>query len=165
MVKWLPVVGYEGFYEVSDDGRVRSVDRLIECRDGRKIPCLSTELTPWKWGGYQLVKLRKDGRGRSQRVHKLVLTAFSGPRPNGMVACHNNGNPDDLRAANLRWDTQGNNLRDAVRHGTHHQAGKTACIRGHEFTPENTYVKPSDGGRQCRQCVRDARRAKRAGTR
>ena len=41
---------------------------------------------------------------------------------------------------------------DRVRHGTHHHAAKTCCDYGHEFTPENTYIRTTDGGRECRKC-------------
>ena len=51
-------------------------------------------------------------------IHSLVLEAFVGPRPEGYVACHNNGIPTDNRAENLRWDTQANNNNDKITHGT-----------------------------------------------
>jgi len=60
-----------------------------------------------------------DGERRVTRnVHVLVLEAFAGPRPNGMVCRHLNGNPTDNRIENLAWGTESENQRDAVRHGT-----------------------------------------------
>lgn len=159
MVTWLPVVGYEGSYEVSDEGVVRSLDRTTICRDGRRLFFEGKELLSYRTPpmGYRAVKLSKEGVKRSKRIHTIVLEAFVGPRPDGMVACHSNGIQDDLRLANLRWDTQTSNNLDAVAHGTHHNGSKTHCKRGHEFTAANTYLNPSSGGRQCRQCDRDNR--------
>lgn len=51
-------------------------------------------------------------------IHRLVLEAFVGPCPDGMEACHNDGNPTHNHISNLRWDTHKNNLADCVRHGT-----------------------------------------------
>lgn len=112
--------------------------------------------------GYRAVKLSKLGVKQSKRIHTVVLEAFVGPRPNGMVACHSNGIQDDLRLENLRWDTQTNNMFDEVAHGTHHNASKTHCKRGHEFTVANTYLNPTSGGRQCRQCNRDLSATRKA---
>jgi hypothetical protein len=91
------------------------------------------------------------GGGKSARVHNLVLEAFCGPRPEGYVACHNNGDPHDNRVENLRWDTYSSNNRDLVKHNTHWQSKKTHCKHGHEFTPENTIARPG-GGRKCHAC-------------
>jgi hypothetical protein len=68
--------------------------------------------------GYHLVTLYVHGRKITRSVHSLVLSAFIGPRPNGLVACHNNGTRHDNRLENLRWDSQSANLRDRVAHGT-----------------------------------------------
>lgn len=60
---------------------------------------------------------------------------------------------------NLRWDTRGGNMRDAVEHGTHNHARKTHCIHGHEFTPENTRTYTFPNGvvaRFCRACKRNS---------
>jgi hypothetical protein len=66
----------------------------------------------------KFVALRRDGRTATARVSHLVLTAFVGPRPEGMEACHNDGNAENNRVENLRWDTHESNIQDAVRHGT-----------------------------------------------
>lgn len=68
--------------------------------------------------GYLQVNLTVGKTTRHRTVHSLVLIAFVGPRPDGAVACHNNGDRADNRPENLRWDTQKNNLDDTEKHGT-----------------------------------------------
>lgn len=59
-----------------------------------------------------------SGNKEMRLVHRLVLESFVGPCPDGMQACHNNGDPKDNRAENLRWDTPSNNQADRHSHGT-----------------------------------------------
>lgn len=156
---WRPVVNWEGFYEVSNKGRIRTVARHITVpRTGRSWWKPSQLRKPFRSSavGYLSVNLRADGRTQMKRIHVAVLEAFIGPRPAGMVGCHNDGNRDNNMPSNLRWDTPAANITDLVRHGTHVQARKTHCKRGHEFTPDNTRIKSPEGWRQCRQCIRDA---------
>lgn len=68
---------------------------------------------------YPLVRLHRDRHGHSRTVHRLVMEAFVGPRPPGMMCRHLNGNPHDNRLSNLAWGTPAENVADAVRHGTH----------------------------------------------
>lgn len=99
---WRPVVGFEGRYEVSDLGGVRN------CRTGKGLrPGRSAN-------GYLSVAL---GR-KSKLVQHLVAGAFIGPRPPGMLVCHNDGSRTNNRAANLRYDTYAGNSADTERHGT-----------------------------------------------
>ena len=63
-------------------------------------------------------------RKQSFRVHRLVLDAFVGPCPEGLEACHENGNRIDNRLSNLRWDTRSNNHQDKLKHGTDHRGSK-----------------------------------------
>lgn len=143
--RWLPVVGYEGAYEVSDQGRVRSLDRLqriSRSRDGRMPHLRDLEgrvrQQSLNSNGYCQVNLSLDGRRHIARVHVLVLEAFTGPRPDGMEGCHGNGERTDNRLVNLRWDTRESNFLDRARAG---KAKRTHCDRGgHEYTPENTRI-------------------------
>lgn len=148
--EWRSVVGYEGSYEVSDRGRVRSLDRLDYIgrrRSGAMLHPFSDD------GGYLCLTLRKNGKPRKVTVHVLVLEAFVGPRPPEMLGCHWNDIPYDNRLENLRWDTRSANMRDAVRNGRHVLANRTHCPQGHEYTAENTY-KYARGSRACIECTR-----------
>jgi hypothetical protein len=112
---WKPVVGYEGLYEVSDQGRVRSIEHQTKLGPrGGRVLSRATE----KRLGYVKVNLYRDGKARSVRVHCLVLEAFRGSCPEGMEGCHDNGNRSDNRLDNLRWDTRPANHADKHRHGT-----------------------------------------------
>lgn len=153
--RWLPVPGYEGLYEVSDEGRVRSLDK-INARGRRwKGRILTPAYMP---RGYRTVSMWRDGKQKTALVHRLVLFAFAGPQPDGMEALHGNGNPNDNRAVNLRWGTHSENQRDQIAHGNHVHASRTHCNNGHEFTPENTYLYPNQRHRACRICKAKAQR-------
>lgn len=88
------------------------------------------------------------------KVHHLVASAFHGDRPNGLVICHRNGDPQDNRASNLRYDTQSSNLKDMYRHGRQIET----CINGHRLTAENIYENAP--GRKCKICQRARTKAK-----
>lgn len=147
--RWKPVAGYEGRYDVSDLGGLWSVKK------GRNM-------TPYLHSvGYLAVGLRDDAGGTTTTyLHRLVAAAFAPRQDDDTEVCHRDGDPLNNAATNLYWGTRADNMRDAVRHGTHHQSGKTHCKRGHEFTPENTQTNPS-GHRRCRTCTR-ARQARSA---
>lgn len=152
--KWLPVVGHEGAYEVSDSGRVRSLDRVLA--RGHNVRGLMLKLVSQAASGpdaRQTVSIHQDGKQSTRLVHHLVLEAFVGPRPVGMEACHGDGDASNNTLSNLRWDTHRENEADKLRHGTHVNASKTHCIRGHELASPNLVPSELDlGFRKCRAC-------------
>lgn len=107
--RWLPVVGYEGAYEVSDLGGVRRV--LPGGRRRLRRQCPNTS-------GYLTVTLSMNNVATSRVVHRLVAAAFLGPVPEGMHTCHCNGDKTDNRAVNLRYDSPTGNQADRIAHGT-----------------------------------------------
>lgn len=165
MTQWQPVVGYEGLYEVSREGRVRSLDRVKRNRWGEYVQP-GVELRASSAGdGYAKVALTKDGKLRTRRVHILVLEAFVGRRPDGMQACHNDGNQGNNCIENLRWDTVSANTYDKIRHGTHVQAAQTHCKRGHPFSGPGSHVSiRPDGRRRCRTCENENQQSRRRAT-
>lgn len=165
--EWRPVVGYEGYYEVSHRGRVRSIDRTVAVtgQGSRRLrgKILAAPLTTT---GYPFVRLSKGeedpGSRRIQKTCHLVLEAFVGPRPEGMVARHLDDEKTNNHVGNLRWGSVSENSLDAVRNGRHYWAKKTHCPQGHRYTAENTYVLPSrPGARYCKACRRKHRNAAR----
>ena len=115
---WKPVVGYEGLYEVSDAGRLRNAKtQKIKIYTRNK-----TENRPF-------VGLWRNNKIKIFKPHTLVLTAFAGPRPQGMECCHNNGDPFDNKLENLRWDTPRNNQLDRIKHGTSNRGERCAVAK------------------------------------
>ena len=89
-------------------------------------------------------------------VHALVAAAFIGPRPDGLLIRHLDGNPRNNRVGNLQYGTGSENQRDAVVHGTNHNSGVTHCRNGHLYDEANTYKHGKTGKRSCRICNRAA---------
>lgn len=123
---WKPVVGFEGLYEVSDLGRVRSLDREIEwayksgkvalrLHKGRILSPSSTK----KYAGYLQVNLHARKERKNVTVHSLVAAAFIGQRPPGIEIAHSDGNTHNNRVNNLRYTTSAENNKDKIKHGTH----------------------------------------------
>lgn len=126
-VEYRDVEGFE-CYRVGSDGSVWS------CRTGRWFR-LAVRVQRRRKGdgkGYLHVDLRKKrGAGKVFRryVHRLVLTAFVGPCPAGMVTCHNDGDRHNNRLENLRWDTLANNQEDRKKHGTARLGEESVCAK------------------------------------
>lgn len=154
--RWLPVVGWEGCHEVSDQGRVRSVDRLIQLMNGQWRRYRGRILVASKTHhGHMNAHLYKGGQCITRPVHQLVLEAFIGPRPPGYEGCHNNGMPDDNSVNNLRWDTHSGNMLDTNMHGTNHHRNKIRGRCGHLLVPPNiTTWHANRGTRGCLACER-----------
>lgn len=156
--RWVPVVGWESFYEVSSYGRVRSLTRLSLVRyggvaRGRLLAQHSSGKTE-----HRTVTLCRTGVRHKAKVHRLVLEAFVGSAPSGFAACHRDDNPLNNAVENLYWGSHTDNMRDRVRNGRHPNARKTHCKRNHALTSDNVYVYQTPSGgttRKCRRCVKD----------
>lgn len=149
--KWLPVFGYEGHYEVSDQGNVRSLTRTVVFPDGRSRLAPGRVLRIQFSDIYPKVSLKLQGVSRTKNVHALVALAFHGPRPEGADVCHNDGDRQNNRADNLRYDTRSENNRDITRQGRR-PALDPNCKNDHPLTGDNLSF--NNGGRVCRICER-----------
>lgn len=110
---WKPVPDYDGLYEVSDLGRVRSLDRVTSAARRDAMVIKGKVLKPaLAANGYYTVALCKDGKPKSHTVHSLVAAAFLGPKPEGCVIDHIDGGRTDNRPANLRYVSQAVNSRN-----------------------------------------------------
>lgn len=116
---WKAVPGWEGFYEASSLGRVRSIDRTVMTRKhgptfyrGRLLSLKGSK------SGYQIVTFTKPGQKPiCKNIHSVILETFVGPPPEGMECCHGPGGAQDNRLVNLRWDTRKENAADYHRRG------------------------------------------------
>ncbi|EKN4745018.1 NUMOD4 motif-containing HNH endonuclease [Yersinia enterocolitica] len=112
MEEWKPVLGYEGRYEISNLGRVRTLS-TYRINYFHKVLHTFTQNK-----GYQYITLRNVKGGRKTfAIHRLVLEAFVEPCPDGKQVAHWNGDPSDNRVENLRWATSKENIADRARHG------------------------------------------------
>jgi hypothetical protein len=92
---WKPLPGYDGDYEISNLGRIKSNVRL-----GGGIMKATVDAS-----GYPTVEIR----GKNKRVHELVLAAFNGGREGTEVGMHANGNKNDNSLKNLSWGSRAEN--------------------------------------------------------
>jgi hypothetical protein len=102
--QWKPVRGYEGSYETSSAGRVRSVGRFLKGKNNSARHVKSQVLSPRiRDNGTPAVNLWRGNTYVQVAVKKIVLEAFDRPQPHGMEPSNVNGNLGDNRLQNLRW--------------------------------------------------------------
>lgn len=164
--EWRPVVGYEGIYEVSSLGRLRSIDRKVKHKDGsftfRKGRMLKQGVRD---SGHCEVKLSRDCNPKTRLVHQLVCESFYGTKSPGMEVRHLNDVPTDNRVENLQWGSRSDNGYDRGRNGIDPQLNKTECPRGHPLEwPNLCEWQLVKGRRQCLACARAASYCRYHGT-
>lgn len=160
--EWRAIPGWEGLYEVSSDGRVRSLPYSTPTRGTQRGRMLKAAPDT---RGYPAVHLCDNGtelrRHRLVRVHILVALAFIGPRQDGMEVRHLDDVKTNNNLDNLAYGTHAENMADSMRNGTHVALVKlsaTHCKVGHEYTPDNLRVLSNGKTRSCRTCNRAADR-------
>jgi|SRR5579859_1181101 len=110
----------------------------------------------WEYSGYK----DKDGYGRlfiGNRfvgAHRLILELILKDFNSKLMSLHKCNNPACFRPSHLYQGTHKNNMSDMILDSRHKEQKKTHCKRGHEFTPENTYISPKSKARVCRTCMR-----------
>lgn len=126
--EWRPIVGWEGWYEVSSLGRIKRLKGFPGVTwPGRILMPINLSF------GYHGINLCKPGIMRTKRIHALVARAFLGPMPEGMVTNHKDGNKKNNAPSNLEYVTQLENTAHAMRLGlTQRKGSKNAAAKLHE---------------------------------
>jgi hypothetical protein len=118
--EWKDIPGYEGKYQASTLGRIRSLDRRVRLvAHGKETTRLmrGRVLRPGKYDSIGHVSVVLGHKAIGSPVHYLIALTFIGPRPKGMDVCHNDGDPTNNAVSNLRYDTRTENNRDIYRQG------------------------------------------------
>jgi len=151
---WRSVVGFEGSYEVSDLGRVRSLDRIIIRKDGMHVS-LKGKILKHSHNPKGYCQLILNPGNNNRKIHTLVLEAFVGPAPPGLECRHADGDKTNNRLNNLSWGTGSENTLDRVRHGNDHHHRRTNCPLDHSLKlPNLVAIQWEKGYRTCLACSR-----------
>lgn len=131
MEEWRDIRGYEGYYQVSNLGRVRSLNRYVKANKSGGIRLLKgkiMKLTKIKGrddsdNRYVVVNLRREGEGKVHQVHRLVAEAFIPNPDNSPIPNHIDGNKDNNCVDNLEWCTYSENNKHALDTGLRRPRG------------------------------------------
>jgi hypothetical protein len=116
--EWRVIDGFDGYYEISDRGRIRTwKDKGARRPIRRALAPHLMKPAPNK-NGYMQTALTHAGAKRVAAIHTLVAEVFIGPRPDGLVVRHYDGNQLNNHRSNLLYGTRAENAADAFRHGT-----------------------------------------------
>lgn len=134
--EWKDVEGYEGIYQVSNLGRLKSLERIVHSKKWDRREPLKILSPPKLKNGYLLATLRKEGKSEKVLLHRLIAKAFI-PNPNNLPQInHIDGNKQNNNISNLEWVTAQENIIHAYTNNLMHPARGIRINFGH-FTEED----------------------------
>lgn len=154
---WRNLPDYIGTYQVSNKGRIRSLTRTVTDKNGRSMTRRGKMITPALAGknGYYQFAASENGLQSRITVQTAVLAAFVGPRPEGMIVLHLNGDPRDNRLVNLRYGTRAEASQMAATRAAADNPTTPRCPQGHPLITPNLAAKNlALGHRLCKACHR-----------
>jgi len=115
---WKDIPGYEDIYQASSFGNIRSIDRIVNGKNGSKVPVSGRVLKPaFDKDGYKRVSLSKENKQKNKRVNRLIAETFLENKNNYACVDHINNIKDDDRVINLRWCSNKQNRQFAKEDG------------------------------------------------
>ena len=114
---WKDITGYEGIYQISNLGRVRSLDRISIDKNGREYSIKGNMRKVSKSKGYSIIGLSKDNKQKMHLVHRLVAEAFLDNPENLPIVNHIDGNKSNSHIENLEWVSSSDNIKHAISTG------------------------------------------------
>ena len=140
METWKTITGYEGRYQVSDLGRIRSLTRKVNNSHNGGYEVSGQILKPRSdKDGYLMTDFWKNGNKTTVKIHRLVAIAFIEGFDDTKVVDHINGVRNDNRASNLRWVSQSQNLHNR-RQSTSESGVVGVCFRKEKRNPWQAYI-------------------------
>ena len=122
---WRSVEGYEGIYEVSNYGELKSLSRIIILKDGTQRKLNTKILKPIKIGDYHGYQLTNSTGSKKHYIHRLVCTAFlENPKGDQVTVNHIDGDKYNNELSNLEWSSYSENLKHAYRNGLNKNSGE-----------------------------------------
>ena len=117
---WKPVKGYEGLYEVSSLGRIKSLERTTLAKNAKKSYVVKQRILKQAPNnqGYLTVNLAKEGNRKTFKIHAVVAAVFLGEKPHQEEVRHGVGGRLDNSVQNLSYGTHEDNERDKIRDKT-----------------------------------------------
>lgn len=133
--KWTDIVGYEGYYKISNLGNVKSCKRIIKHGLGNADRTIKPRIIkPYNDNhGYHMVSLSKDGKAKKHKVHRLVAEAFISNPKNKPTVNHLNEIRNDNRVENLEWAT----FKENNNYGSHNERVSKTLSRPIEQLDKN----------------------------
>ena len=146
---WKPIKGYEGYYEVSDDGHVRSLDRHVKNFGNyiRQLTGKEMKLTLGR-NGYYVVNLRKERTTKVYTVHTLVAQAYLENPYNYPTVNHKDGNKLNNTVDNLEWVSYGENNIHALKNNLRKPRGVSITQYDYSFNKIATFRSVTDASRK-----------------
>lgn len=138
--RWKPIKGWQGYYEISDHGRVKSLARVIQRSSGpmtikeRIVGNLNAD-------GYRCVTLSSPKKQREIHIHVLVGEAFLKRSPNSDRVCHKDDDPQNNYYKNLYWGNASSNGKDAYKNGKHNKRTYLSGIEIYNAIPDKTVLR------------------------
>lgn len=131
---WKDINGYEGYYKISNLGRVKSVTRFVSSSRTNHKTQRAKEIVGWDNGhGYLVVSLSKEGRRKNHYIHRLVAEHFVDNPNNYKVINHKDYDRTNNRCDNLEWCTQLQNIRHSVPNMCHSKNSKPPKKTGERY--------------------------------
>lgn len=143
---WKDVKGYEGLYQVSNSGLIRSVERF-DCKNKRQQEVILKHSNNGK--GYSNVVLCKNGKPRTFYIHKIVAEAFIPKIEGKNFINHKDGNKQNNNVNNLEWCTRSENMKHAYKNGLAHVVNK-------KLSDEDIkYIQSQKGKKSCFELAKE----------
>jgi hypothetical protein len=123
---WKDILNFEGLYQGSNDGLVKSLERYVKCKYGVRLIKERILKPSQDKDGYLVVSLCKEGNVDQYFIHTLICTTFHGPCPEGMECRHLDNNTTNNHVDNLCWGTKKENQHDRIANGTDNRGEKSS---------------------------------------